>query len=285
MNPFELPTLQESLRENPQPQQDASEAEGRVPLKDLWELLKRNAVVVLVVCGLLGLFGFNVLQEHNSFAILSGSETLDATSQISEGKTPAAEDTNAQTEGESAAGEGSEAASSGGSTEPCVVYVTGAVASPGLFTLTASARIGDAIEAAGGFTKGAATTTVNLAEFVTDGMHIHIYTTKELADNKVTVVPPPPSSTTSGGSGANAGSGAASAGSNTGGAAAAQGKVNINTADATTLQTLNGIGPALSQRIIDYRTAHGAFSKKEDIKNVSGIGDKKYEAIAEYITV
>ncbi len=61
--------------------------------------------------------------------------------------------------------------------------------------------------------------------------------------------------------------------------------VNINTADAQQLQALPGIGPAISERIIQYRQAHGPFKTTEDIKKVQGIGDKKYEAIKDLITV
>ncbi len=61
--------------------------------------------------------------------------------------------------------------------------------------------------------------------------------------------------------------------------------VNINTADAQQLQALPGIGPAISERIVQHRQAHGPFKTKEDIKNVQGIGDKKYEAIKDLITV
>lgn len=62
------------------------------------------------------------------------------------------------------------------------------------------------------------------------------------------------------------------------------GKININTADRNTLMTLPGIGEALAQRIIDYRTANGAFHKISDIMNVSGIGEKRYDAIKDLIT-
>jgi competence protein ComEA len=61
--------------------------------------------------------------------------------------------------------------------------------------------------------------------------------------------------------------------------------VNINSADSTALQVLNGVGPATAQKIIDYRTEHGAFAKIEDLKNVSGIGDKTYEKLKDYITI
>ena len=62
-------------------------------------------------------------------------------------------------------------------------------------------------------------------------------------------------------------------------------KININTATADELAALEGIGEVLSQRIVDYRNAHGAFKQIEDIKNVSGIGDIRFKQIEDFITV
>ena len=61
--------------------------------------------------------------------------------------------------------------------------------------------------------------------------------------------------------------------------------VNINTATQTELETLPGIGPSIALKIINYRKENGKFSKIEDIKNVSGIGDSKFESIKKFITV
>jgi competence protein ComEA len=65
---------------------------------------------------------------------------------------------------------------------------------------------------------------------------------------------------------------------------ASDGRVNINTADAAALETLPGIGPALAQRILDYRQAHGPFTKIEDIMEVSGIGRATFEKLGDLIT-
>lgn len=126
------------------------------------------------------------------------------------------------------------------------VHVVGQVHRPGLYELPAGDRVVDAVSAAGGFTHAADQAGVNLAEVVTDGEQIVV--SKKGAS--------------AGGDGATSG-----------------GKVNINTADVTGLETLDGIGPALAQRILDYRKAHGSFSSVNDLQNVSGIGDKKFAAI------
>ncbi|MDR2672513.1 MAG: ComEA family DNA-binding protein [Coriobacteriales bacterium] len=152
--------------------------------------------------------------------------------------------------------------------EVVVVYITGAVATPGLYTLPAYSRVGDGVTAAGGLTTDAAAQAVNLAQPITDGAHVHIPTLEEAKQSSGNVV----SDTT----------GTATDQSQISGASAL---VNINTADVNTLQTLNGIGPATAQKIIDYRKANGPFRSKEDLMQVSGIGQKKYAAIATAITI
>lgn len=62
-------------------------------------------------------------------------------------------------------------------------------------------------------------------------------------------------------------------------------KVNINKATASELETINGVGPALAEKIIAYRTANGRFATVEDLKNVSGIGEKKFETIRDAVVV
>jgi len=131
------------------------------------------------------------------------------------------------------------------------VHVVGEVNRPGLYELKAGARVVDAVAAAGGFTAGADQSQLNLAQVVTDGEQIVV--------SKVGAVAQAPG-------------------------ASASGKVNINTADATALQTLDGIGPALAQRILDFRKSHGAFSSVNDLQSIGGIGDKKFAAIKEHVT-
>ena len=138
------------------------------------------------------------------------------------------------------------------------VYVSGQVKNISVVELedNGNLRLVDAVNAAGGLTDLADADAVNLAAPLTDGQHIHI-PTKEIFLQPQSIAA------------------AASTSGDT---------VNINTADANELATLKGIGPALSQRIIDYRNEHGAFKSIDEIKNVSGIGDKKFAAFKDKIT-
>jgi competence protein ComEA len=143
------------------------------------------------------------------------------------------------------------AAPAAADTPTAFVHVVGQVRSPGLYELPAGSRVVDAIAAAGGFTAAADQAALNLAQVVEDGQQIVV-----------------------------AKRGAAPAASGAG----AGGMVDINTADATALETLSGIGPALAQRILDYRTAHGGFATVADLQKVPGIGPKKFDAIKAHVS-
>lgn len=152
------------------------------------------------------------------------------------------------------------------------VYVCGAVVSPGVIRLPADARVCDAIEAAGGLTEDADGIHTNLAGALTDGQQITVPTVSEAAEMDF---PQPAAGGTAGaaGTGPQAGNTAESS------------LVNINTADAATLQTLSGIGAARAADIIAYREENGGFSCIEDITKVSGIGDRMFQKIKDRITV
>ena len=137
---------------------------------------------------------------------------------------------------------------------PLSVYVTGAVANPGVVTVPAGSLLVDALEAVGGSTSDADLESVNLAAPLVDNQHISV--PQRVAS--ATVAPP------------NA----------TGGDL-----VNVNTATAVELETLPHIGPAMAQRIIDFREENGPFARKEDLQNVAGIGETRYNDIAPLITV
>ncbi|MDR3304818.1 MAG: helix-hairpin-helix domain-containing protein [Clostridiales Family XIII bacterium] len=151
------------------------------------------------------------------------------------------------------------------------VDIGGAVANPGVIALPNGSRVEDAIEAAGGLTENANAAPINRAALLSDSDKVYIPTNEEVESG--TALP-------SAGTGGDAGQSGAGGNSQT-----AQGKINLNTADSQTLQQLNGVGPATAQKIIDYRSANGAFRSIEEIMNVSGIGQKTFEKLKEYITV
>lgn len=143
------------------------------------------------------------------------------------------------------------------------VHVLGAVARPGLYEVASGSRVMDAVAAAGGFSATADPGGVNLA--------------RELSDGEQLVVPavgdvPPPSVVAPG------------AGGSTGGAASA-GPIDLNSATVADLDTLPRIGPALAQRIIDWRDANGGFSSIDELREVSGIGEKTFESLQDLVTV
>lgn len=140
------------------------------------------------------------------------------------------------------------------------VYISGEVRQPDVYELPAGAIMRDVVDAAGGFTEEAGRDLVNLAQPVSDGMHIHVP-----AEGSV-VVPAVRSAT----------------GLPTGEVA---GIVNINTASLEELDGLPGVGPDTAQKIINYRLENGPFLTIEDIINVSGIGPAKFEAMKAFISV
>ena len=156
----------------------------------------------------------------------------------------------------------------GNETTHALVYVVGAVKEPGVYELETGSRVNDAINAARGFTKKADRTAVNLARTIVDGEQITI-PEKGLESAS-------PQAETDGTTGIG---NVEVAGEPTGG------KVNINSASAEELESLPGIGEATAQKIIASREAEGPFATSEDLKRVSGIGDKKYEAISELVCV
>ncbi|MCD6555105.1 MAG: ComEA family DNA-binding protein [Anaerolineae bacterium] len=147
---------------------------------------------------------------------------------------------------------------------PLRVYVTGAVVHPDVYLLATGSIIRDALVAAGGATSNADLNRINLAQQVYDQQQIYVPRLGE--ENPPIPLPAPLPSTTSS-------------------SVQPTGKVNINTATAEELDTLPGIGPAIAQRIIEYRQANGPFQSIEEIKNVSGIGDKLFERLKDLITV
>jgi competence protein ComEA len=131
-----------------------------------------------------------------------------------------------------------------------VVDVVGKVRHPGVVTLPAGARVIDALKEAGGLRPGAKTGTLNLARRVVDGEQILV---------GVSATPDP-----------------ATAPSAAPGTTPTIAPLDLNTATATQLDQLPGVGPVLAQRIVDYRTQHGGFRSVDELRQVSGIGEAKF---------
>lgn len=157
--------------------------------------------------------------------------------------------------------------------ETIVIHITGEVKKEGVIYLEEGARIIDAIKEAGGETKQADLSQVNLAYELQDGQKIYIPNKNEkiteyIVDNSNENLMN------------NQNTNKSDSGSN-----GKIIKININTATLAELDNLPGIGPSTAQKIIEYREKNGKFKKIEDIQNVKGIGEAKYEDIKEKITV
>jgi competence protein ComEA len=160
-----------------------------------------------------------------------------------------------------------------------VAYACGAVAHPGVYRLLPGARIADLLALAGGATARADLTAVNLAAKVADGQQVVVPTKTGAAAQ---------AQASAAGAQAGAGTGTGGGESMGGGASTTAGTtplVNLNTATAAELDTLQGVGPVTAQKIIDYRTANGGFKSIDELKNVPGIGDVRFAAIKDSVTL
>ena len=179
-------------------------------------------------------------------------------------------------------------------TSDIYIYVTGEVNHQGVVVLKEGSRISDAIDAAGGITSAANISKINLVFVLEDGMKVNIPNDNDLKNNPdfkyITMgsgdgdINTSINGASSGVSSNDSGSSGSSSNSKNTYPTKIQ-VVNINTATQTELETLPGIGPSLSLKIIHYREENGRFTSIEDIKNVSGIGDSKFNNIKDYITV
>ena len=158
------------------------------------------------------------------------------------------------------------------------VYITGEVKKPGVYKLSEDSRIFQLVEMAGGFTSKAETEFLNLAENVADGSHIHV---GAKASTQSPLIPGMPANVHANIQPQNANTPVTYSHSQP---QSSSGRVNVNTANATELESLPGVGPAIAKRIIDYRNQHGNFSSPEDLINVRGIGKSKLAQILPHVT-
>lgn len=144
------------------------------------------------------------------------------------------------------------------------IHITGEVKNEGIVELEEGARIDDAIKLAGDVTELADLSKVNLAYELSDGQKVYIPSKNEEIEEYVSL---------------DAGENVLEA------SEVIEGKININIADSSALQTINGVGESLAGKIIAYRELNGKFKSIEDLKNVSGIGEKKFEDIKDKVVV
>ncbi|MFE1587704.1 helix-hairpin-helix domain-containing protein [Streptomyces sp. NPDC058737] len=140
-----------------------------------------------------------------------------------------------------------------------VVDVGGKVRKPGVHSLPAGSRVEDALRAAGGVKPGTKTDGLNRARFLVDGEQVIV---------GASAPPPAPGSVTAPGGGAGAGPTA---------------PVSLNTGTADQLDTLPGVGPVLAQHIIDYRTQHGGFRSVDELREVNGIGERRFADLRDLV--
>ena len=185
--------------------------------------------------------------QSSGAAQSAGAPDEDGRSNAAQGAAPAPDGT--RPSGARAAGARSNRGSQAAGTTRAVVYVTGRVASPGVLTMPAGSRVGEAIEAAGGPVEGADLESLNLARVIADGEHI--------------VVPAQGAAPVPAGAGAPEGAKC----------------VNLNAASEQELQELDGVGPAMASRIAQYRAAHGTITSVDELDDVPGIGPALLEKI------
>ena len=157
------------------------------------------------------------------------------------------------------------------------VYVSGAVAKPGLYEIPAGSRATAAIAAAGGMTLEANPDKVNLAKLLKDGMQVNV---PRLSARQLREQTAPGAAAEA--AGANTLVSVKTAAESGRGTAKAGGKVHLNTATAAELTALPGVGDITAQRILEYRAAHG-FSNIEDVMKVKGIGKGKFSKMQPYL--
>lgn len=192
-------------------------------------------LIVLVLLACIGVWRHATAAEHAAAREAEQSAHQEADTQEQGPQTPTSRGANTPTNTPA--------------TDQVIVYVSGAVTTPGVLTLPASSRVVDAITAAGGAREDANLDTINLARPLVDGEHIHVGL---IGEPETTTAP---------------------------GEAPTQACVRLDTATATDLQTLPGIGPALATRIVDYRTTHPHISSVDALDEVPGIGPSLIEKI------
>lgn len=241
--------------------QSNEKTEGKQKLQDLlaW-LMDKKMYIVIVLLALGGFYFVNRQPAADNSALLSSSQSMEASSQ------------SLQSSSVSSVAASSSSVSSVANAE-VVCDISGAVKHQGVYRLKNGARLEDLIEKAGGLTKDAQLKAINRSQLLKDQDKIYI----PGKGDKVEAAQTANSASTS----TYASSSAASASSGP----ASGDLINLNTATAADLQKLNGIGEKKAEQIIAYRQEKGSFKSIDELKEVSGIGDKTFAAIKDQLTI
>ncbi len=247
--------------------QSNERTEGKQKLQDLlaW-LMDKKMYIVVVLLATGGFYYANRQPAADNSAILSSSQSM-------------SENSGQSSSVSSVAASASSAASAANAEVVC--DISGAVKHQGVYRLKNGARLEDLIEKAGGLTKDAQLQAINRSQLLKDQDKIYIPGKGDKMEAVQTAnfaAASAPASSTS------ASASASSVSSSTSGAASGD-LINLNTATASDLQKLNGIGEKKAEQIIAYRQEKGSFKSIDELKEVSGIGDKTFAAIKDQLTI
>lgn len=242
---------------------------------------RRSVVALALVLAVAVLFAAQYFRAGRTQAVRP-PEVVGAAGRVSgEGDFGARATGAASTPAGAAAGEGAgavpgAAAAAGSPGAEIVVDVGGKVRRPGVQRLPAGSRVADALRAAGGVRPGVGTDGLNRARFLVDGEQVLVGASA--APGTVTV----PGAGAGAGAGAGPGAGSVSGGGGVAGAGPAA-PVALSTATVDQLDTLPGVGPVLAQHIVDYRTQHGGFRSVNELREVNGIGDRRFADLRDLV--
>ena len=240
---------------------------GKQKLQDLlaW-LMDKKMYIVIVLLALGGFYFVNRQPAADNSALLSSSQSMEASSQ------------SLQSSNVSSVAASSSSAASVANAE-VVCDISGAVKHQGVYRLKNGARLEDLIEKAGGLTKDAQLKAINRSQLLKDQDKIYIPGKRDKTEAAQTA-----NSAASSAPAASTSASSSSVSSSTSGAASGD-LINLNTATAADLQKLNGIGEKKAEQIIAYRQEKGSFNSINELKEVSGIGDKTFAAIKDQLTI
>lgn len=231
-------------------------------------LNKRNMVLILIAVFAIGVISIIYVKNRGEFQTEITNFNVDASNEFANNST----NTNVSNNENVAGGNASNAEVE---KKEIYVHIIGEVNSPNVYKLKPGQRVVDAIASAGGVTEKADLSKINLAYVLADGDQVRIPSVDDKDD--IALI------SNESGVGSSAGVISRQGGYANGEASGQSLKVNINTANQSELETLDGVGPSIASKIIAYRNKNGSFKSIDELKEVSGIGEAKFEGIKEQV--